>query len=117
MATMVSGVGIVTTKSVTRIAIRRYNKSVIYEWDEGKRDANRRKHRVDFSRVEGFDWDSAVIRPDLRKNYGEPRFVARGLIGGRLYTLVYTRRGAVTRVINLRKSNPREVKAYERHKA
>jgi uncharacterized DUF497 family protein len=32
----------------------------VYEWDEAKRLANQRKHGVDFSSVEAFDWDQAV---------------------------------------------------------
>ncbi len=32
-----------------------------YEWDEAKRRSNWDKHRVDFSAMEGFEWDSAVI--------------------------------------------------------
>lgn len=85
---------------------------MIYEWDEGKREANLRDRGVDFAAAARFDWDTAVIEADARQDYGEPRFIARGLIDGRLYVLVYTRRGATTRVISLRKANAREVKRY-----
>jgi len=85
---------------------------VIYEWDEGKRDANLKDRGVDFADVVRLDWDAAVIETDRRRSYGEPRFIALGMIDGRLYVLVYTRRDAVTRVISLRKANSREVKRY-----
>ena len=42
------------------------------------------------------------------------RFVATGLLGTRLYVLVYTLRETVVRIISLRKANPREVKRYAR---
>ncbi len=84
----------------------------MYEWDEGKRRANLKDRGVDFAAAARFDWDTAVIEADRRRDYGEPRFIARGLIDGRLYVLVYTRRGEATRVISLRKANAREVKRY-----
>ena len=32
----------------------------MYEWDETKRRSNRSKHRLDFTAIEAFDWDTAV---------------------------------------------------------
>ena len=49
---------------------------------------------------------------DDRKDYGETREVALGLIGDRLHTLVFTMRGTVCHVISLRKSNKREIETY-----
>lgn len=89
----------------------------MYEWDEGKRAANRFKHGVDLSLAEGFDWSIVTLEEDARTDYGETRWIATGPIGERLYVLVYTRRGAITRVIDLRKANRREVKAYAKRKA
>lgn len=84
-----------------------------YEWNEGKREANRIKHGVDFAAAEQFDWDSAILAEDRRRNYGEPRYIALGPIKARVHVLVFTRRGTVIRVIGLRKVNPREVGIYE----
>lgn len=84
-----------------------------YEWDEAKRVANLAKHGVDFDEVHGFEWASAVLARDARKDYGEPRFVALGRVGARLCVLVFAVRGEVVRIISLRKANPREVKRYE----
>jgi uncharacterized protein len=86
---------------------------VIYEWDENKCAANLAKHGVDFAIVEDFEWDTASVEPDTRKDYGEPRFIATGYIGTHLYVLVFTPRKGRIRVIGLRKANPREVKRYE----
>lgn len=84
-----------------------------YEWDEGKCRANQVKHGIDFQDVLGFQWDTALEIPDERKDHGEPRWIALGLIGSRLHTLVFTKRNDGLRVISLRKSNPREEGAYE----
>jgi len=43
----------------------------------------------------------------------EERFIALGLIGERLHSLVFTVRGNAVRVISLRKANRREELGYE----
>ena len=88
-----------------------------YEWDEGKRQANIIKHGVDFTEIERFEWDSAIVELDIRRNYDEPRFIAVGNIGSRLHVVVFTMRAETTRIIGLRKANEREVKKYETQKA
>lgn len=88
-----------------------------FEWDEGKRAANLAKHGVDFVAVENFDFASALILTDDRKEYGQERRNALGLIGTRLHVLTFTWREKSVRVISLRKANAREVKSYERFKA
>lgn len=85
-----------------------------YEWDESKRTNNLRKHGVDFEAVYRFDWNTAIIKQDTRYNYGELRIEAKGMIDGRLHTLIFTVRNGGIRLIGLRKSNTREVKGYER---
>jgi uncharacterized DUF497 family protein len=88
-----------------------------FEWDEGKRAANLAKHGVDFASVEEFDFESATILLDNRKDYGENRQNALGFIGIRLHVLTFTRRGETLRIISLRKANAREVKSYEQFEA
>jgi len=83
-----------------------------YEWDDNKLAINLEKHQVHFGLVERFDWKTALIQVDNRLPYGEERFCALGLIGTRLYCLVYTLRNPVKRIISLRKANAREVKRY-----
>jgi uncharacterized DUF497 family protein len=87
---------------------------VQFEWDEAKRASNLAKHGVDFARVADFDWETAVIRPDLRRRYGELRLKAAGRIDDRVHILIFTRRGQRTRVISLRKANDKEIAAYEK---
>lgn len=68
---------------------------------------------ISFERAMAFEWDSALIVEDTRKDYGERRFQALGLIDWRLHVLVFTPRAGKTHVISLRKANKREVKRYE----
>lgn len=69
--------------------------------------------RYIFESADQFDWANAVIESDSRKDYGESRFMAYGLIEDRLYCLVFTPRGSKIRIISLRKANRREAKRYE----
>ncbi len=63
--------------------------------------------------VEAMDLDLAEISRDTRQDYGEARFQARGLIGGRLFVFVFTRRGEKLRLISRRKANKREQGLWE----
>lgn len=49
---------------------------------------------------------------DDRKDYGERRQIAYGLIRERLFVCVFADRGETRRIISLRKANSREVAAY-----
>ena len=84
-----------------------------YTYDETKRAANRLVHGVDFTVAEDFDWLTALVAEDMRKDYGERRYVALGRIGTRLHVLIFTPRGGTVRIISLRKANKREVRHYE----
>ena len=87
-----------------------------FEFDSGKDAANRRKHGISLERAVDFDWAEARIESDARRDYGEPRYIATGLIEGRLHVMVFARRGDATRVIGLRKANRREAKRHEEKK-
>jgi hypothetical protein len=67
---------------------------------------------LDFREIDRFDWDSATVEVDSRREYGETRLVAYGTLDGRLTVLVFTHRGENVRVISWRKANLREIKAY-----
>lgn len=79
-----------------------------------KRQANLAKHGVDFADVVHLDLGAAFIEVDDRRDYGEVRLEATGLIGNRLHVLVFTTRGAAVRVISLRKANTREEARWAR---
>lgn len=83
-----------------------------YEFDPTKDESNLDKHGLSLADAEGFEWETAVVREDTRKQYAEPRFEATGYIGDRLHVMIYCRRSDAVRVISLRKANKREEKRY-----
>lgn len=83
-----------------------------FVWDERKRAFNLNKHGVDFALVARFEFDSATVTVDDRRDYGETRYRAFGVIDGRLHVLIFTARGALTRVISLRRANMKEVENH-----
>lgn len=82
-------------------------------WDPAKRAANLEKHGVDFLAVRHFDWETALVRADVRFDYPEPRFLALGLIGRRLHALVFSVERRAVRLISLRKASNKEMDRYE----
>jgi uncharacterized protein len=84
-----------------------------YEWDAAKAAANRRKHGVSFNAVLDFDWTTALVLADERANYGEPRWLALGMIGVRLHSFAFTIRRDHIRVISLRTASRKERALYE----
>lgn len=83
------------------------------EWDEAKAKANLAKHGVAFELAIEVFGDPSLIDVDVsRATDGETRRKAVGLIGGKLYTVVYTDRGSARRIISARRSNRSESNAY-----
>ena len=81
-----------------------------YEWDESKRIETLEARGVDFASMDYLDWDTALHRRSDRG--GEIRWSSIGLIGNRLYHVVWTDRGNNTRIISLRKANASESREY-----
>jgi uncharacterized DUF497 family protein len=82
-------------------------------FDPAKNEANIRERGLPFSLVEDeFEWSSALIGEDTRRNYGEKRYEALGYVGRRLHIVVYADAADSIRVISFRKANKREVKKY-----
>ena len=85
-------------------------------FDPAKDALNLAKHGFSLLDAVGFEWETAVVWPDTRRDYGEPRMVALGYIGLRIMSVVFVDRPpeqpTERRVISLRKANTREVKRY-----
>lgn len=82
------------------------------EFDPEKDAQNVRERRVSL-RLGGAVLANIVGEfEDTRRDYGERRMVAFGVIAGRLFCTVYTRRGEVLRIISLRKANAQEVRRW-----
>ena len=82
-------------------------------FDAHKNARNITLRGLDFARSCNFDFQTAVIWIDSRKEYSEVRISALGLLDGRVHSLVFTEAANGIRVISFRKANRREVKRYE----
>ena len=97
---------------------RRYltgvQKFVEIEFDPTKDVAYIAKHGVSLRAAETFDWNTALEREDDRFDYGEVRFVALGLISGRLHVLVFAEGSHedAVRAISLRPAEKHEARFY-----
>ena len=83
------------------------------EFDPEKNARNIRDRRLSFERAIDFDFVSAKFAEDLRRDYGERRYMALGRLDGRIHVLVFCEAPEGIRVINFRKPNARGVKRYE----
>ncbi len=83
-------------------------------WDEAKRQATLVLRGLDFALARELFAGLHFTLEDLRKDYGERRFVSAGTIAGRLCVVVWTPRGPGRHIISLRKANDREQKRYAR---
>ena len=85
-----------------------------YEWDEAKRAETLLNRGIDFASMEYFDWETAIHQRSVRNNEG--CWPSLGLIGNRLYHVVWTEREENIRIISLRKANAREAIRYARQR-
>lgn len=81
-------------------------------FDPEKDAINRAKHGLSLARADEVNLRTAVVRPDDRRDYSEPRWRAYGMIDGRLHMLAFTVREGVLRAISLRRANARETRRY-----
>ncbi len=83
-----------------------------YGFDSRKRASNLVKHGVDFAAIEAFQWSAALVRADVREDYGEVRLTALGLVGDRLHLAVFTVERRRIWLISLRRANRKELMTY-----
>lgn len=83
------------------------------DFDTAKNERNIRERGLSFERVAEFDFETAILVVDTRRDYGEVRFRALGNLEGRLHALVFVGTPDGIRVVSFRKANKREVKLYE----
>lgn len=83
------------------------------EFDSGKDEVNRFKHGVPLA------LGAEVLRNrvgqiiDDRRDYGEARFNAFGLVNGRLFVCTYTMRDQIYRLISVRKASKQEQRIWQ----
>lgn len=81
-------------------------------FDSTKDATNQDKHGVSLAKAAELEWESALIWPDLRRDYGEQRQCGIGYIGLRLHVVAFVDRANSRRIISRRKANRREVNRY-----
>lgn len=84
-----------------------------FAWDPAKAIANERKHGLTFEVAIAVFADPNGLDLDVsRAADEESRRKAVGRIGEHVFTLVYTRRGVVVRLISARRANIQEMRDY-----
>ena len=87
--------------------------ALLFEWDEAKADANLRKHGISFASATQILLDQDALELDAsRPPDGEVRRKVIGMIDDRLFTVVFTLRGDVRRLISARRANPKEKRCW-----
>jgi uncharacterized protein len=84
------------------------------EFDPAKDRRNVAKHGVTLAEAERIEWDLTLVREDIRRDYGETRYLAIGPCGARLFVFAFTIRNGNVRVISLRPAEPAERKRWRR---
>lgn len=82
------------------------------EFDTAKDAANLAKHGLRLARAREVDFAGALVRADVRRDYGEARWLAYVMLDARLHVLAFTWREGRVRAISLRCANSRETRAY-----
>ncbi len=83
-----------------------------FEWDMRKNAANVAKHGIDFEDAVRIFEGPVLESTNTRRDYGEARIIAFGVIDDRELAVVYTMRGERRRIISARRAHSRERKAY-----
>ena len=81
-------------------------------YDPAKNQRNIRERGLPFDLAAEFEFESALIDVDSRREYSETRYVALGWLHGRLHVLCFAETADGIRVISFHKANDREVKRY-----
>ena len=83
----------------------------MFEFDAEKSAANLAKHGIDFETAQALWQDLNRTEIDVVRN-DELRTLATGLIDGQLWTVVYTLRGEIVRIISARRAWDKEIRRY-----
>jgi len=79
-----------------------------FTWHETKRQANLKKHGLDFADAEQVFAGPAFTFEDNRVNYGEQRWVTLGLLGEQPIVIVHTETEDEIHIISMREADKDE---------
>ncbi|MGA2939980.1 MAG: BrnT family toxin [Syntrophobacteraceae bacterium] len=82
-------------------------------YDPAKRAKTIEERGLDFEDVPKVFSGPTVTDPDVRRDYGEERFITFGVLDGREVALVWTPRGDGRRIISMRYANEREIAIFQ----
>lgn len=85
---------------------------MIFEFDPAKSATNRTKHGISFEDAAQLFSDERLLVVPAR-TIDEERFLAVGLIAGKHWSAIFTRRHGRIRLISVRRARIEEVNAYE----
>ena len=86
-------------------------------FDPAKSERSIRTRGWPFDEAANFDFDTALVAVDGRRDYGETRYVAIGRLNARVHVLCFAETADGIRVISFRKANAREVNRYDKAQA
>jgi len=81
-------------------------------FDPVKNARNIAERGLPFEQVAELNWETALLREDARRDYGERRVLVSAFLGRRLHIAVVTFRGDAVHVISFRKANRKEVEYH-----
>jgi uncharacterized DUF497 family protein len=85
-----------------------------FEWDEGKSQECLEGRGFDFGFASRL-WEQRVNeREDNRRDYGEVRIQAPGVIEDQYFVVVFTWRGTSRRIISARRAQEKEVRKWQK---
>jgi uncharacterized DUF497 family protein len=84
-----------------------------FQWDPAKSGRCLAERGFDFAYAARL-WDGPVrAAEDARRNYGEARMKALGVIEGRYFVVVFTWRGQIRHIISARRAHGKEVLRWD----
>jgi uncharacterized protein len=99
---------------LTRSSLCIYNMPIRFAWDETKREANCRRHGLDFVDAPLAFSGFTFTYEDSRFDYGEARFVTLGMVRDVVVSIAHTETRGVIRIISFRKATKHEQAIYFR---
>ncbi len=84
----------------------------IFEYDSNKSTRNLNKHGINFDAAQAL-WDDPDLLTFSIRDTDEPRFLVIGILNKKHWSAIITYRGDNIRIISVRRSRTKEVKAYE----
>lgn len=84
-----------------------------FEWDEDKRREIWEQRRLDILYAAGIFTNPVLTVRDQRHDYGETRYVSKGLVDGECFVVVHTIRDDRNRIITAWKGGKADYEQYQ----